>query len=98
MRMSKQGIPRQFRAVNRRKRSEMPTKTTVPDMAFDDKTNVNLACNIFLADLANINAWPSHTEKVQMISEAMSQANANARSKGRRQTDLTTTIHKKVRE
>jgi hypothetical protein len=96
-RQTREGIPRQFRVVHRRKRNEVTTTVASSGMLTDDKTNIELACNIFVADLLNIDAWPQDADKERMVLEAMSQANANARSKSRDATDLTILIQNKVR-
>jgi hypothetical protein len=95
-RKTQEGIPRQFRVVRRRKKSEMTTTVASVGVSTDDKTNIDLACNIFVADLLNIDAWPEGTAKEQMVLEAMSQSNVNAHSKSRDATDLTIFIQNKV--
>lgn len=96
-RMTREGIPRQYRIVRRRKKTEMTTTVASLGVSTDDKTNIELAGNIFVADLLNIDAWPEDAAKERMVVEAMSQANANAHTKSRHTTELTTSIQGKVR-
>jgi hypothetical protein len=96
-RMSTQGLLREVRTVHRRPQHEINHSTTVSDpVASEDKSNIDEANKVFVADLANKHAWPAKDMKETMAKEALSQANAKARSLGKPPTDATNVILKKV--
>jgi hypothetical protein len=87
-RMSTQGLLREFCTVHRWPQHEIDHSTTISDaVASEDKSNI---------DEANKHAWPSKDMKETMAKEALSQANAKARSRGKPVTDVTNVILKKV--
>ena len=70
---------------------------TISDaVASEDKSNIDKANKVFIADLVNKHAWQSKDMKETMAKEALSQANAKARSRGKPVTDATNVILKKV--
>ena len=53
----------------------------------NDKTNLDITCDIYISDLSTRNAWPDQLTSMSMAQEALIQANQWARNEGRDVTD-----------